>query len=135
MPNQKNVARVAKIFEPDVPGCDPDSTWKVRLERDDLSNRCKIAIRFAQRNGSEQLLRIDAAQRTDHRAVRRELDAHNARLPDDDGDAREFIERLVRKYPGLANCDLSSTEVYEKRQRFRDAAQMLRYCNKSLQLG
>jgi len=90
---------MGSLNEPDSTPCNSTKIWRTLLVRGELPETCQIEIRFYTRDGKSRSLWIDSADRADHNKIRRLLDGHNARLPDNKPRALKFVEELLRTVP------------------------------------
>jgi hypothetical protein len=89
----------AWVREPNVQECRPDSRWRVRLLKLQMTCKYEIEIGFDTRDDREQILSIDNARRSEFEWIRRELDSRFARLPHDKKRAIGFVQDLIRATP------------------------------------
>ena len=108
--------RVGIVREPSDAPCRSGVRWKIRLLRNDLTGTDEIEIRGFRTDGTKLKIRLPAANRSDFKALTRELNARSARIPSALTKQREFVNLLVRSIPSQAVMATSMPG-------FRDGAQ------------
>jgi hypothetical protein len=89
--NSASGPRLAFVYEPNDPSCNPMAKWRVRFRRIELSGQFDIEVRFRTRSGKWDSITISARDRSDFDKIRRELCARDARLPGDRKASLAFV--------------------------------------------
>jgi hypothetical protein len=98
----RNTSTLERVCEPDDPNCDPTAKWSIQFRYLELSDLYDIEIRFFKRSGKRDRLIISAGDRSEFDKIRRDLCAHDARLPTDKKLALEFVQKLISATPTKA---------------------------------
>jgi hypothetical protein len=98
---RSSTTRTAWVNEPNLPECHAKKQWRVKLMKQQDSDKFEIEICFYDRGGKQRLMRFDNGSRSDTDRIRRELLSRNARLPEDKPNAMAFTQELVRQTPTI----------------------------------